>query len=148
MAHVNIPKPHSLSVQRYISKDKEEGEESRVQEIFAKILGIQETSWRSGTWLSPCNQSYDPNFPNRGGEDLYSSNIVIDATPIILKSPWDTRTLEPIKVNLTFRTEKGGLGSSLSGSTVMNPTSTLEDESLIPSLTHWVKDPVLLRAVV
>ena len=31
---------------------------------------------------------------------------------------------------------------------LMNPTSIYEDMSSIPGLTQWVKDPVLLRAVV
>ena len=29
---------------------------------------------------------------------------------------------------------------------VKNPTSTHEDEDLIPGLTQWVKDPALLKA--
>ena len=34
--------------------------------------------------------------------------------------------------------------SSHYGSAVMNPTSIHEDAGLIPGLTQWVKDPVLL----
>ena len=43
---------------------------------------------------------------------------------------------------------KRALGSSRHGSVVMNLPSICEDEGLIPGLAHWVKDPVLPRAVV
>ena len=36
------------------------------------------------------------------------------------------------------------LGSSRHGSAVTNPTSVHEETSLIPGLTQWVKDLVLL----
>ena len=39
-------------------------------------------------------------------------------------------------------------GSSYCGSVVMNVTSTLEDAGLMPGLDQWVKDLVLLGAVV
>ena len=35
-------------------------------------------------------------------------------------------------------------GSSLCGSTAMNPTRIHEVAGLISGLTHWVKDPALL----
>ena len=35
------------------------------------------------------------------------------------------------------------LGSSLGGSAVTNPTSSLEDEGWIPGLAQWVGDPSL-----
>ena len=39
-------------------------------------------------------------------------------------------------------------GSSYHGSAVTNVTSIHEDEGLIPGLTQWVKDPVLLQVAV
>ena len=39
-------------------------------------------------------------------------------------------------------------GSCCHGSAVMNPTSIHEDSVLIPGLTQWVKDLVLVWAVV
>ena len=43
---------------------------------------------------------------------------------------------------------KKPMGSSHHDSTVTNPTRIHEDMGLIPGLTKWVKDPVLLWAVV
>ena len=40
------------------------------------------------------------------------------------------------------------IGGSHCGSMVVNPTGIHEDTGSIPGLTQWVKDPVLLWAVV
>ena len=41
-------------------------------------------------------------------------------------------------------TSKAMRGSSCCGAAEMNPTGIHEDEGLIPSLSQWVEDPVLL----
>ena len=47
-------------------------------------------------------------------------------------------------VTLYLKMKKKWLRSSCHGSVVMNPTSIHEDTDLIPGLTKWLKDPVLL----
>ena len=47
-----------------------------------------------------------------------------------------------------FPAFKAGLGSSRLGTAEMNPTRNHEVAGLIPALTQWVKDLVLLWAVV
>ena len=42
--------------------------------------------------------------------------------------------------------EKKRKGVPIVAQQVKNPTSTHEDAGLIPGLTHWVKDLVLLQA--
>ena len=44
--------------------------------------------------------------------------------------------------------EKISSRSSHCGIAVMNPSDIHEDVGLIPGLTQWVKNPVLLKAVV
>ena len=56
--------------------------------------------------------------------------------------------MEKIITSLQTLLENIGGGSSCCGSAVKNLTSNHEDVSLIPSLTQWFKDPVLLWAVV
>ena len=52
------------------------------------------------------------------------------------------------KTQKTNKQKNSNQGVSVVAQQVMNLTSTYEDMGLIPSLTQWVKDLVLLRAVV
>ena len=58
------------------------------------------------------------------------------------------RGKENARKAMTGDGNKDGLWIFHCGSVVMNPASINEDVGLIPGLTQWVKDPVLLQAVV
>ena len=60
----------------------------------------------------------------------------------------EIRAFLEIRIFITFFLKLGCLGVSIMAQQVMSLTSIHEDVGLTPGLTQWVKDSVLLRAVV